>query len=299
MKLFINNIIKFTFLTVLVYIIALGILGITKVNTKGLNFSSLNPGRVKLRIDDISHYDSLGILFLGSSHTFMGFDPRIFKKKNYDVFNFGSLAQTPIQTEYLYMRYAKKIKTDLIVFEINPQIISNKGIESNIDLLNSIEIDAPLSQMSVKTENLTVINTLVFRFIQDLFCYEIEYPGLGPYIKGTGYAPNKNKNIQPSIIHERKAFRIERKQIGALKRLIDFWEKSDIKFLLVQAPVTKKFYNSIENSSEIDSVFKSLGSYINYNKRLNLNDSLDFCDFHHLNQEGVNKFNPILLNDIK
>lgn len=300
MKLFILSIIKFSFLTILLYFITVCVLGFTKANFKGLNFSSSGVGRINLRTNDILKYDSLNILFLGSSHTFMSFDPRIFKKYNYNSFNFGSLAQSPIQTEYIYKRFANNIKTDLIVYEINPMIISNGGIESNIDLLNSIKIDLNLTKMSIQSYNLKTINTLVFRLIQDIFGYKLKAPELGTYIQGTGYAPTYRKNIQHNKAHIKHSIDINDRQILALKNLVSYWKKSDKEFLLVQAPMTKEYYSSINNITEIDSIFRSIGPYINYNfTDMNLIDSLDFADFHHFNQDGVKKFNSFIINDIK
>ena len=302
MKKFILLFLKQSLLTIFLYVIVVFFLGITKANVKGLNFSSSGVGRINLRINDISQYDTLDILFLGSSHSFMSFDPRIFKEYGFRSFNFGSLAQSPIQTEYLYNRYAKNIETNLIVFEVNPMIISNEGIESNIDLLNSIEIDYSLAKMSLKSNNFNIINTLVFRSIQDIFGYNLKSPELGSYIKGSGYAPTSSKNKNSNMIHKKQKIKVNDEQILALKNLVEYWEKNNIKFLLVQAPITRNYYSSIINTNEIDSIFSSLGSYANYNLTLgdlNLNDTLDFVDYHHLNQNGVGKFNTIIIKDIK
>ena len=39
-------------------------------------------------------------------------------------------------------------------------------------------------------------------------------------------------------------------------------------------------------------------TYYNYNKLLNLNDTLDFYDDDHLNQSGVTVFNQALIKDL-
>ena len=110
MKKFILSFLELNLITILFYVLIVFLIGLTKANVKGLNFSSTGVGRINLRVNDILQYDTLDILFLGSSHTFMSFDPRIFKENGFHSFNFGSLAQSPIQTEYLYNRYAKTIK---------------------------------------------------------------------------------------------------------------------------------------------------------------------------------------------
>ena len=214
MKRFIINSIKFAFHTVLIYIIVICILGLTKTSIKGLNINISDAGNIKLRINDIANYDSLDILFLGSSHCFMSFDPRIFKNRGYNTFNFGSISQRPIQTKYLYFKYAKNIKTDLIVLELSPLSLNDGGMESNIDLLNSIETNIALSKMSIESLNLNVLNTLVFRSIQDLFRYKVSSPELGPYIKGTGYIPTLGANKEPRLEHKERMVSI----ISLIKR---------------------------------------------------------------------------------
>lgn len=96
---------------------------------------------------------------------------------------------------------------------------------------------------------------------------------------------------------------INNKQLEALKNMILEWNKKGQRFLLVQAPVKENFYRSIKNASEIDSIFHKLGPYINFNQppnrhKLNVIDSLDFYNSHHLNQYGVEKFNEIFLKEI-
>ncbi len=84
--------------------------------------------------------------------------------------------------------------------------------------------------------------------------------------------------------------------------MIELLKKNKIQYILVQAPVTKKLYNSFENKLSIDSIYSNLGSYYNFNNTMNLNDSL-FYDTHHLNQNGVTLFNKeflkVVLDDKK
>ena len=68
-----------------------------------------------------------------------------------------------------------------------------------------------------------------------------------------------------------------------------------IRAILVQAPVTKKFYDSYSNNSEIDAYYKSLAEYYNFNQILNLPSTRYFYDYHHLNQDGIEIFNKSLL----
>lgn len=64
--------------------------------------------------------------------------------------------------------------------------------------------------------------------------------------------------------------------------------------------MTSYRYNTITNNKEFDDYISSLGYYINFNKtNLNLNDTLDFCDSQHLNQSGVTKIDPLMIEILK
>src|SRR5690606_12876278 len=70
--------------------------------SKNLNFKI---GSSYIRFQEVKKYNNVDIVFIGSSHAYRGFDPRIFKKAGYSSFNMGSTAQTPVQTKYLLEQY--------------------------------------------------------------------------------------------------------------------------------------------------------------------------------------------------
>jgi len=298
MKQFILKILLFSSFCFIVYSVIIIILGNNKVQIKNMNFAYREPGRIKLRIDDLKNIDSLDILFLGSSKTFMGFDTRIFEKHNLKSFNFGSLAQTPIQTKYLYKKYATDLKVKLIVFEVSPTILSNDGSESTTDLINSENIDLETIKICLKYKNAIVWNTLYYRLLQQTIGIKLKQPEAGGYIKGSGYSPSFELNKNPNEQYKLDSILCDQKQLQAVKELIKIWTDQKIQFLLVQAPITKRYYNSNLSNKSFDSEMSSLGNYYNFNTLISLNDSIDFVDCHHLNQNGVDKFNEALLNKI-
>jgi len=254
-----------------------------------------SPGRINLRIEDIKNIDSLNVLFLGSSHVFMGFDTRIFNKYNLTAFNFGSLAQTPIQTKYLYEKYAKDIVVDLIVFEVNPEIFTSDGVESTIDIINSENLDYSIFNLCLKTEHPKCWNTLVFKWIQKIMGCKIVPPELGSYIKGSGYAPTNACNEKPRQRFNKKYYPVNKNQILAFQDMIELWHNQNIDVVLVQAPVTKNFYWSHLGAPIFDTIMNKYGRYYNFNELIKLNDSSDFADYHHLNQNGTDIFNEALI----
>lgn len=84
----------FVIFTILTYILLLFILGNRKITSfikpnipNNLSFSSL-------MFNDLRKLNNCDILFLGSSHCYRGFDPRVFKNIGYNIFNLGTSSQT-------------------------------------------------------------------------------------------------------------------------------------------------------------------------------------------------------------
>ena len=80
-------------------------------------------------------------------------------------------------------------------------------------------------------------------------------------------------------------------QFDSFKNIIEKISRSNTKLILIQAPVTKDFYETYLNNGEFDLEMKKYGLYYNFNKNIILNDSLHFFDYHHLNTIGVELFN--------
>src|SRR5689334_14184152 len=81
------------------YIVAVAALG--TLPFKNLNYRLGAYGHLFTRVKEIDSVKKVDILFLGSSHSYRGFDPRIFKQYGLTSFNLGSSSQTPIQAKIL------------------------------------------------------------------------------------------------------------------------------------------------------------------------------------------------------
>jgi hypothetical protein len=208
-------------------------------------------------------------------------------------------AQTPMQTKYLYEKYANNIDVKLIVFEVNPDIFSVDGIEGIIDLLTSDNIDRKMTKLALQTSHPNIYNTLIYMYVRKLLGYKLLYKGsVGSYIKGGGYVSSGIINQFPNKEFNEQVIDINIKQLDAFEKLISIFKKKNINVLLIQSPVTTNYYTSILNIMEFDSLMASYGRYYNFNNLLQLDDSLDFTDHNHLNQNGVEKFNQKLIETI-
>lgn len=239
------------------------------------------------------------VLVIGSSHAYRGFDPRIFSRHGIRLFNLGSSAQTPVQSEFLLRRYLHTIQPDFVLFEVYPQTFTSDGLESTIDLLTALPRNHEVSKMALNIANVRAINTLISTWIfggSNLYLSAME-PGKrnkDTYIAG-GYveSPLVRANAKSKSV---TSWQFESEQIEAFKSCLELIMHRNIPFLLVQTPVTQAKLESHTNWEFADSLFIASGRYVNLNNSIELVDSLHFYDDNHLNQDGVQLMNEQFLS---
>lgn len=263
---------------------------------KNLVYKKGGIGFMDKRLEEVNKKKNIDILFIGSSHVYRGFDPRIFAKQGYSSFNLGSSAQTPIETKFLLDKYVTTLNPKFVIIDVYPSILSNDGTESALDLISNSKIDSEIIKFALEFKNIKVYNTLIFAYYKQLLgnskknSYK-KTPKTDHYITGgfvesfKKYSSNSKSN---KAVYEK--LQPSQKQLQKLDEIINIFNNRNIKFLLVQSPISQLKYNSFKNNSSVDSVLHKKGPYINFNEVLKLNDSL-FIDDHHLNQHGVAVYN--------
>lgn len=255
----------------------------------------------KLRLDQVKELKNIDLLFLGSSHSYKNFDPRFFyNDSTKTIFNLGSNAQTPIQTEILLKRYLKNLNPRKIIYEMNPDEFIAEGTESTIDIIKSDILDFDIAKLAICQMNLKSINALIHSIIPNKNEYNPEdfRTVNDQYIEG--YIETKNKFYNGNLIFcKDKTSTLKSFQIEAFIRNINLIKTLGIEFIIIQAPMTKAKYGGFTCEHYFDSIMYSNGKYINYNrKKLPLIDTLNFMDHHHLNKSGVEIFNKQVKLDL-
>jgi hypothetical protein len=278
-----------------------GYLPISKALKLNLNYRIGSYGHMFTRLNEVKQLKgNVDILFLGSSHSYRGFDPRNFRDKN--TFNLGSSSQTPIQTKILLERYLEKINPRMVIYEVYPGSFAADGVESSLDLIANDENDFRSIKMALELNNIKTYNTLIYAGFADLFNLNKKF--VEPvknredtYISG-GFVENELKHYKYKKLPKKNVWKFNKKQIENFQENIALLKNKNINIVLVYAPITNSLYNSYTNNSYVDSVMNCYNlPYYNFNELMQLDDSLDFIDAHHLNQTGVNKFNS-KLNEI-
>lgn len=260
-------------------------------------------GHTNTRLNEVEKINSIDILFLGSSHTYRGFDSRIFKAHGFTSFNLGTSAQTPIQTLMLLKKYLDTLNPKLIIYEIDPLSLTSDGVESSLDIIANTHFNDLYSyEMALKLNHINTYNALLYATITNYMplnnrLVEPIKRGTDTYIKG-GYVEKENKYYDPILIPKSEII-ISKKQLKTFEIVIDDIKKKGINLQLVFAPISKSLYSSYTNMNYFDSLMTTYSQYTNFNKILNLKDSIHFYDADHLNQQGVKVFNEKLLNTLE
>lgn len=258
-------------------------------------------------LSEVVNYKDVDILILGSSHSFVGFDSRIFNKNGYSTYNLGTSAQTPLQTQVLLKRHLEKLNPRLIIYEVYPPyILANDGVQSALDLLSHTINDKNSIEMAFMVNDIKVYNTLIYSLTRDVLPFnklkknfiinEPQKIGNDFYIPG-GFLAKKISFFKFTIQPKEKLI-YEDKQLKAFEENIKLIKRNNIKLILVFAPLPKSTYNSYINMDEIQCLFNKYENYYNFNEMLDLNDSLHFYDRDHINPIGVELFNAELIKII-
>lgn len=253
-----------------------------------------NYGYLGDRLKNAKEIKDVDILFLGPSTTYRGFDTRIFNKSGYSAFNFGSSSQSPKQTNLILNHYLESLNPKLVIYDVYPAVFDADGVEPSLDFIMHNEDLNETYPLLWKNFNIKIVNAIIFKGLTTLFSLNI--PGNldrvseDTYIKG-GFVAKKikyNKSINKNFNSE---WGIRKDQLNEFRKNISILKKRNVPYLLVRVPLPKTSYQGRENNSYIDSLFSSEGSFINFQNKVELSDSLDFLDNVHLNQNGVEKFN--------
>ena len=245
---------------------------------KNLNYKIGAYGHMFTRIQEIKQFKNIDVLFLGSSHSYRGFDTRIFENEGIHCFNLGSSSQTPIQTRLLIDRYLDELNPKVVVIEVSPLILAADGVESSLDIIANDKNDIESIKMCVKLNNIKSYNAFIYGVYRDIFnknsfFKESKIKGKDEYISGGYVEKEVGFYVQEEITQ--KPWTPYEYQLKELNEIALILKEKKIPLVLVQAPVTSNLYSS-SRVNVFDSTMNLYGNYYNYNKLIELDDSYHF-----------------------
>ena len=112
--------ISFSAIVVFIYILVMFALSNIKYKSFPLiiytsNFYPSIGGHTFQSFNDFEKENNIDILFLGSSHAYRGFDPRIFKKYGYTTYNLGTSGQSLESSKLVYENYISTKNVKIIL----------------------------------------------------------------------------------------------------------------------------------------------------------------------------------------
>lgn len=271
---------------------------------KNLVYKLGHKGHSYSRFQEVKEAGDIDLLFIGSSLCMRGFDPRVFEKHGYKTFNLGSGGQSPVQSLWLLKQHIDHLKPELVVVEVNPYVLSRDGVEPGLDLISNHDFKFSLAGMVITTRNVKMMNTLIYSMMRQTLGLnsgftEDRIKNDDTYVDG-GFVEKKMErfNVDQFQKEDRYILGPVDYQMQALTDIVELLNEKNIRYLLVQPPVTSFLLKEHQKAFEVDTFFASAGNYLNFNPNTYLNDTLHFFDSRHLNQEGVEIFNEVFIEEI-
>lgn len=305
MKKFLNRfLIYFGFLTLLFPLVSLT-LEKTKPNGFFVKLRDVRgeTGFTWTRLREAENTWDVDVLILGSSLAYRGIDTRAFDSLDIKVFNLGTSAQTPLETEYLVDKFIERLNPKLVIWELSPNGIMDSGLESFIDLCSNEGVNYRIINLFYQLGRFDAISTLVTIGLKRILSIEDEFmeplvKGKDKYISG-GFVERVGENSESFENLDEIEFAPKFNQIKAVNRVLERIKNENIKLILVNAPIHPERRSTFRNLAQFDAINENLVIRHDLIASWNFNkfnfSSEEFYDNYHLNQNGVIKFNSLLL----
>lgn len=261
-------------------------------------------GHQRTRMQEVIRHLPVDIVFLGSSHAYRGFDPRIWAKRGYRTFNLGSSAQSPLQTELVVDAHVPGLKPRLAIMEVHPSRFSDPGIESALDFIANRPIDRHTVRMALRLPDVLIWNALAYGLVRQCSGFDERMPEplerkQDRYVAG-GFVERRAGHFRPRGWIKPEAYEPLDWQEQALARVLENLKRQGVAVILVEAPVTRWFREgSKAQHAPFEAYIAQQRDYIDMNGKVELDDSLHFFTKGHLNQAGVELFNEALIDTLQ
>jgi hypothetical protein len=237
------------------------------------------------------------VIVLGSSHAYRGYDPVLFAQRGYDLFNLGTSAQTMVQTRILAEEYLDHGNTGLLIVEISKASLGNDGVESAADLTQNVSSDRAAWRIGRAVGDPRGWNMLALRLMMKArppMYLDSTYVGRG-YCSSTdvfdGHLPYEGSGV----------YRVAKEQAAALHALIAYCNDRHIPLVLVNHPMPLA-WDREHHASYVRAVNELVLGTGTHFIDMGLGHDLDnthFADHSHLNQRGVERFVPALIDSLE
>ncbi len=258
-------------------------------------------GNLWTRVRDRSVEPPADVLVIGSSLAYRGCDPRVFQRNGLRMFNLGSSAQTPAQSEVLLKHHWDRLRPHTVVMIVTPDIFTSEGIESALDVIANDRVDPATVQMALRTGSVKVLNTVIYASARQALNLDADFiepsssaddgtyvPGGYMMHSGTGFTAKKEEPPGLPIVE----------QLDAFRRSMAFIEQRGARVILVYPPVTACCRPGPDTVWAEDT-WREAGPYYDMSTLYGDTVNAYFSDGRHQNQAGAERFSQVLIDRLR
>lgn len=107
--------------------------------------------------------------FLGSSHAYRGYDPRVFSDHGLSTFNLGSSSQRIMHSYIIAKEYISSGNTLVILDVFSSTLVHDYLLEASSSLIQNVPSFSAALKIGLRTPDPRVLNMLTLRLMDDFF----------------------------------------------------------------------------------------------------------------------------------
>lgn len=254
---------------------------------------------------DQPNYD---VIVIGSSHAYRGYDPRIFEKSGFNIYNLGTSAQNISDSYALAETYVTADKTPHVLLDIYEGTLSDAR-EGTFKLIQTAPDFSTCVKLARYSQEVRSINLLTYRLFTDYLSpetvtnpREIKYMSQDSRYIGKGYVSSSDSvKKTPKTRKPRPKYEVNETAFAYLKQTLEVLTSRGIKVILCSHPQPpySRFPNHAEFVAKVEEVAKPYQVlYFDYTNDTQFHEKFHYYDHGHLNQAGVDLYNQLLLEKI-
>lgn len=300
MKLIVRNSLKVLLAAMVIYVGVIFIFSnVQLVDRRISSFFIPNMQRnggqeMKMMRDLISNQTKYDAIVLGSSHAYRGYDPRIFEQSGISLFNAGTSSQNAKGSLVLYNEYLRG-RSDVFILDVYDPVFELEGTESNMRLIQNVPTDKAAMQLVAQEFKMYTVNALAVRMAS---LNPIDEAPNNDYIKN-GFCEKKGILYAVEPLND-SVFDANEEMFVAFEKMVKQMQADGKRIVLCSHPLPASpgLHNYHDKFlARFNPLIQRLGvPYIDftyYTEGFGINE---FADISHMNQQGVELYNRLLMN---
>ncbi|MEO1807521.1 MAG: hypothetical protein AAFU33_22090 [Bacteroidota bacterium] len=259
---------------------------------------SMKGGDAYEKFEEFDREGDPKLVIIGSSMARQDYDPRLFEKGGWKAFNLGTSAQSMVQSYELARHYLRGKKGTVLLLDLFPGAFYSDGFESSSDLIQNVSSNWTACRIAWKLQDIRAINMLTLRLLSRGSDPEFEDKR---YV-GKGFVERRD-SVAKEVDYQLGNLTFRPAQVRAFQQLLTFCQTEQIEVVMVSHPLPREYdYKKIKDFlAEVQRLASEVQEnplLIDHTQVAGLHSRHHFYDHHHLNQAGVEIFNPKVIQEL-